>query len=668
MKGIFKKLILSAFLFVAVLLVNQSSIYAKELTVGKTTVQVMLSDSVKHNAMLKVGDTSPKFSYTYNGNYGKVKSVEWSSSNTSIVKIKTSKNAETCIIKGVKEGHAVLTLKVKVKDGQDYTIEQVGISVYTDISDVYGEGIAQPYTCMYRGATNTSYEVNAQICKDTPGNYYKIKYQCGSFYYVSKEDGSNSGFINKSAIKTPILCKKINVYNGDFKMKIGTESRIRIQSIEPSCAANQTVNWESVNSKVAEIDQQGVVKAVAPGETTIFIRSNDKGAYKAVHIKVTPIKAWDELAFGFGNNTTKKLYEEAVDTTTGKFTDVVNKKLQVFGSGIILDYTSSFQPKPGNCHGISCASILLNAKESSLTSTLFGKNSIRNLNMTDKVNYNDCPYKLGDIITFYQCLQIEKQKECFQTVAKLAKEANTNGKTFIFGEGGHSVVVYGYEEGNSYDKVLIYDSNYANDEKHIKVYTKDGNITYWEYNPDNTGTAIYDGNANKVINVTTEDKIISDFKTRFLYHYISFEKVLKEELKYDYEYKDGIISKETDKWIFKYDENKSKACITNKNGSPTLIFEIDINKYHKNFISNYTNTASDLNANIDCNCTLDENNIQYRVITPIKKPSTAMAGINYILDYNDNESIVRGLLNEFRKSGIFEYNSKIYQYIGYIIG
>ena len=60
-------------------------------------------------------------------------------------------------------------------------------------------------------------------------------------------------------------------------------------TISPSNASNKGVTWTSSNSKVATVDKNGKVKAIAPGTATITVKTKDKGKTAKCTVKVKSV-------------------------------------------------------------------------------------------------------------------------------------------------------------------------------------------------------------------------------------------------------------------------------------------------------------------------------------------------------------------------------------------
>ncbi|MBD5464362.1 MAG: leucine-rich repeat protein [Lachnospiraceae bacterium] len=97
---------------------------------------------------------------------------------------------------------------------------------------------------------------------------------------------------------TPVTVKKINIssltgepYLYFTNDKIGTTSQLKVTSFVPDNATNKQIGkWESTNTKVATVDQNGVVTVTGSGVGEIRAYSTDEKCYGKCSIYVQPPK------------------------------------------------------------------------------------------------------------------------------------------------------------------------------------------------------------------------------------------------------------------------------------------------------------------------------------------------------------------------------------------
>ena len=269
---------------------------------SSSPIKVQYDGTTRHNMKIEVGKATANYvSYTLTDK-GKINSATWSSSNNSIMQIttRTGQNGTLkCKFKGIKEGHAVLKLTVKTtKNKKNYTYtESVGISVYTDIKDMYCVSYAIPETYIYRGATTEQFEVEAGKGTEFRNRaFYNILYQCGDYYYVQKVcepiwsngnivrtitdpscmnniymDGTVSGFVKKSHVSTSItnLIYGIDLTSTHQNYPLNYEKKLVASTTPVNIPV--TFKWSSSDTNVIEVSNDGVMKTQGPGKTTITV-------------------------------------------------------------------------------------------------------------------------------------------------------------------------------------------------------------------------------------------------------------------------------------------------------------------------------------------------------------------------------------------------------------
>ena len=93
------------------------------------------------------------------------------------------------------------------------------------------------------------------------------------------EKTSGSGTVNGISV-TGVKLDKSSV-----SLKVGETTNLKA-TVSPSTATNKSVTWESSNTAVATVDQNGKVTAVAPGEATITVKA-DGGKEASCKVTVT---------------------------------------------------------------------------------------------------------------------------------------------------------------------------------------------------------------------------------------------------------------------------------------------------------------------------------------------------------------------------------------------
>lgn len=84
---------------------------------------------------------------------------------------------------------------------------------------------------------------------------------------------------------------KVTLSSSSFSLNVGKTKTLKA-TVLPTTAEDKTVKWYSSNTKVATVDSNGKVKAVANGTATIICKTNDGGITATCTVKVvTPVSS-----------------------------------------------------------------------------------------------------------------------------------------------------------------------------------------------------------------------------------------------------------------------------------------------------------------------------------------------------------------------------------------
>ncbi len=231
------------------------------------------------------GNISEEFRFELKGY--EPKSSTYTSSNPSAFKIiQTGKG--TCRVEGITEGTGLVTLTVQTMDGQTLT-EKVFISICTKLEQC--RAVTRKTTNIYRGASTNSGVENTDK-KDTLSGNIQITLLsvCGDFYRFKTIDGSlfsddsDTGFIQKSAVKVPLSI--ITMQEQNISIATG-DSKTFHARIAPDIASDKSLLWNTGNKKIATVDAAGTVNGLSEGTTTISVKAKDEnGSYSTTYISV----------------------------------------------------------------------------------------------------------------------------------------------------------------------------------------------------------------------------------------------------------------------------------------------------------------------------------------------------------------------------------------------
>ncbi len=115
------------------------------------------------------------------------------------------------------------------------------------------------------------------MCYDNSLNHVYVK--------VKAYAPAHSGDFSLAYKKEEIAVSGVGISCFNAKMLVGS-TRPLFATIAPSNATNQNVVWSSSNNSVATIDSQGLLSAVAPGNATITVTTEDGGYTATCNVTV----------------------------------------------------------------------------------------------------------------------------------------------------------------------------------------------------------------------------------------------------------------------------------------------------------------------------------------------------------------------------------------------
>lgn len=234
----------------------------------------------KTEATIKDGKTLT-LKATIKPNKAKDKSVIWISSNPGVAtinskgKIKAVAPGETTITAYSSSGIAA-TCKITVVNVKVSKVEVTGKKTMKT-----GKTQKLTATITPTNATNKAIEwttSDASIATvDQNGKVTGISAGVVTITATAKDGSKASGSIKITV--TGKLVKKIAI-SGDKTMKVGATQQLTA-TITPTDADIQTLKWKSSNTKIATVDENGVVTALKKGSVTITATAQDGSKIKA---------------------------------------------------------------------------------------------------------------------------------------------------------------------------------------------------------------------------------------------------------------------------------------------------------------------------------------------------------------------------------------------------
>jgi hypothetical protein len=171
-------------------------------------------------------------------------------------------------------------------------VDSVSISK-TTITLVEGDSETLSVTVSPSTATNKSVSWSSSrpdvATVDEDGKVTAVKAGSATVIVITT-DGSKTAKCDVTVEPRPIPVAGISLDKSSLELVEGEESSL-IATIAPSDASNKTFTWSSSNSQVATVDDNGKVKAIAPGTATITATTADGGktATCVVSVEAKPI-------------------------------------------------------------------------------------------------------------------------------------------------------------------------------------------------------------------------------------------------------------------------------------------------------------------------------------------------------------------------------------------
>ena len=244
-----------------------------------------------------------------------IKTLSWSSSDTKVVKVDS-----TGKITAVNPGMAVITCKTK-QGGKVATCKVNVVPVKVTGVKLHRTSWTIPYNKPYKlvatvapaEATNKSVtwsSSNPKAVAVSKNGYILGCTPNASAVITCKTVDGNKVATCKVKV-APVAVTGIKLNKTAVGLASGKSTTI-IATVSPSNASDKTIIWSSSNSKVASVDQKGVVKGGIGGTATIYAKTKDGGFVAACKVKVTGVKVMgvmlDRAAYAgkVGNSFTLK--------------------------------------------------------------------------------------------------------------------------------------------------------------------------------------------------------------------------------------------------------------------------------------------------------------------------------------------------------------------------
>ena len=142
-----------------------------------------------------------------------------------------------------------------------------------------------------------------------------------------------------------IEVRRVTIYDGELEVKraveiMATQTKQFTAEIYPDTATDKRIRWKTSDERIAEVDENGIVKGIKAGETKIYAVSRDNGRQDYITVKIIPyvrypdsisISPQESAVFETGNTVKFNVTYSPIDTTER------NIKWSVYPSGAIVD-------------------------------------------------------------------------------------------------------------------------------------------------------------------------------------------------------------------------------------------------------------------------------------------------------------------------------------------
>ena len=209
------------------------------------------------------------------------KTVEWSSSDEKVATVKDGK------VTAVAPGTATIT--VKTVDGEKTAtctvnveakkIPVTGVTLDKEETGlVEGEEVTLAATLAPENATEKTVEWSSSDEKVATVKDGKVTAVAPGTATITVKtvDGSKTATCKVTVEKKGIPVNKVTLNKTTQTLEIGSEVTL-VATVSPSNATNKKLSWSSSNSEVATVDQNGKVKAVKAGTSSITVTTEDGG-------------------------------------------------------------------------------------------------------------------------------------------------------------------------------------------------------------------------------------------------------------------------------------------------------------------------------------------------------------------------------------------------------
>ena len=290
----------------------------------------------KSEATLKVGE-KVQLTATVTPEDATNKAVVWASANEEIATVD-----ETGLVKAVAEGATTIT--VTTKDGDKTASAAIKVesgavaveSVALDITEkelLVGEELQLTATISPADATDkdVTWESSKKSVATVDANgLVKAVGEGEAKITVKTVDGGKKASATITVIKPHVDVTGVTLDKAEAQLEVGQTIQLTA-TVAPADATNKEVEWKSSDEKVATVDANGLVKAIAVGDADITVTTKEGGKTASAKISVVepepPVVAVESVTLDITEQELK-VGEELQLTATVKPDDATNKDVE----------------------------------------------------------------------------------------------------------------------------------------------------------------------------------------------------------------------------------------------------------------------------------------------------------------------------------------------------
>ena len=303
------------------------------------TIPVTGVELNKTSANIKIGETETLTANVIPNNATN-KNVTWTTSNEEVATVAngviTAKSKGTAIIRVTTEdGGKVASCNITVEENEEEPeiIEVTGVQLdKTEATIKVGETTTLRATVKPENATNKNVTWNSldEEVATIENGVVTGKKEGKTTVTVETDDGNHIANCNIEVIKSTSEPTKVDVTGvtlnkKTFSLEVGDTGNL-VATIEPKNATQKQVKWESSNEKIATITENGIIKAISEGKTTIKVTTVDGNFSAICELTVTKKK-----------NTADDIYKEDENKPSNEGNGTINDKNTINGDNTIAN-------------------------------------------------------------------------------------------------------------------------------------------------------------------------------------------------------------------------------------------------------------------------------------------------------------------------------------------